>query len=187
VRRPESATDVAKTITQALSSQTPDLKVTVPPNPSELVLTGSQYSIKLAKDLISQLDTEAEVLEVDETVAKNLGLQLSQPVVSTTFAEGSPLAPSGGGTPAPTIGIEPFSRTPLSIGLTLNLLIQNGKARILSDPRITTVSGRTASIRAGALYRSLQPPEEAPERSRQRNFSLSDRRDLIHHAPGECR
>ncbi|MBC5801863.1 MAG: hypothetical protein GIX03_02380 [Candidatus Eremiobacteraeota bacterium] len=90
------------------------------------------------------LDTE--VLEVDETVAKNLGLQLAQPVLSTTFAEGSPLVPASGGTPAPTIGIQPFSRTPLSLGLTLNLLIQNGKARILSDPRITTVSGRTASI-----------------------------------------
>ncbi|MBC5801870.1 MAG: hypothetical protein GIX03_02415 [Candidatus Eremiobacteraeota bacterium] len=31
----------------------------------------------------------------------------------------------------------------------MNPLIQNGTARILSDPRITTVSGRTASIRAG--------------------------------------
>jgi len=151
-----TATDVATTVTQALSSQAPDLKITVPPNSSELVLTGSQYSLKLAKDLINQLDTaqplvvmDTEVLEVDETVAKNLGLQLTQPVVSTTFTEGSPLAPASGGTPPATIGIQPFSRTPLSLGLTLNLLIQNGKARILSDPRITTVSGRTASIRAG--------------------------------------
>ncbi|MBC5806903.1 MAG: hypothetical protein GIW96_11905, partial [Candidatus Eremiobacteraeota bacterium] len=92
-----TATDIATTVTQALSSQAPDLKITVPPNSSELVLTGSQYSIKLAKDLINQLDTaqplvvlDTEVLEVDETVAKNLGLQLTQPVVSTTFTEGSP-------------------------------------------------------------------------------------------------
>jgi len=33
--------------------------------------------------------------------------------------------------------------------LQLNLLIQRGYARILSDPRITTLSGRTSSIRAG--------------------------------------
>ncbi|MBC5805713.1 MAG: hypothetical protein GIW96_05780, partial [Candidatus Eremiobacteraeota bacterium] len=92
-----TATDIATTVTQALSSQAPDLKITVPPNSSELVLSGSQYSIKLAKDLINQLDTaqplvvlDTEVLEVDETVAKNLGLQLTQPVVSTTFTEGSP-------------------------------------------------------------------------------------------------
>jgi hypothetical protein len=31
----------------------------------------------------------------------------------------------------------------------LNLLVQNGKGRVLADPRITTLSGRTASIRAG--------------------------------------
>ncbi|MBC5824663.1 MAG: hypothetical protein GIX02_07490 [Candidatus Eremiobacteraeota bacterium] len=87
-----TATDIATTVTQALSSQAPDLKITVPPSSSELVLTGSQYSIKLAKDLINQLDTaqplvvlDTEVLEVDETVAKNLGLQLTQPVVGSTF------------------------------------------------------------------------------------------------------
>jgi hypothetical protein len=33
--------------------------------------------------------------------------------------------------------------------LTLNLLIQNGKAKVLADPKLTTLSGRTASIRSG--------------------------------------
>lgn len=152
-----SATDLATTVTQALSSQAPDLKITVPPNSNQMILTGSPYSIKLAKDLINQLDVsqplvvlDTEVLEVDETVAKNLGLQFQQPVVSSAFTETSPSVPSSGGTPPPQpIGILPFTRTPLTIGLQLNLLIQRGYARILSDPRITTVSGRTASIRAG--------------------------------------
>ena len=44
---------------------------------------------------------------------------------------------------------QPLGRTPLSFGLSLNLLIQNGKGRVLADPRITTISGRTATIRAG--------------------------------------
>ena len=152
-----SATDLATTVTQALSSQAPDLKITVPPNSNQMILTGSPYSIKLAHDLINQLDVaqplvvlDTEVLEVDETAAKNLGLQFSQPVVSATFNEQTPPVPLTGGTPPPQpIGLLPFTRTPLSLGLTLNMLIQRGYARILSDPRITTVSGRTASIRAG--------------------------------------
>src|SRR6202035_3366487 len=37
----------------------------------------------------------------------------------------------------------------LSFQAQVNLLIQNGKARVLADPRITTISGRTATIRAG--------------------------------------
>ncbi|HKU66861.1 MAG TPA: secretin N-terminal domain-containing protein [Candidatus Baltobacteraceae bacterium] len=152
-----SATDLATTVTQALSSQAPDLKITVPPNSNQMILTGSSYSIRLAKDLIDKLDVaeplvvlDTEVLEVDETAAKNLGLQFAQPVVSTTFNESTPPLPLNGGTPPPQpIGLLPFTRSPLSLGVQLNLLIQRGYARILSDPRITTVSGRTASIRAG--------------------------------------
>jgi type II secretory pathway component GspD/PulD (secretin) len=151
-----SATDIATTVTQALSTQAPDLKVTVPPNSTQLILTGSPYSIKLAKDLIAQLDVaqplvvlDTEVLEVDEQVAKNLGLQIQTPVVSTTFAEIGPTPDPLTGASPPLMRLHGFSRTTLSVGAQLNLLIQNGKARILSDPRITTISGRTASIRAG--------------------------------------
>ena len=153
-----SATDIATTITQALAAAAPDLKVTVPPNSTQLVLTGSSYSIKLAKDLIDQLDTpqplvvlDTEVLEVDETDAKNLGLQFAQggAFIGTTFTEVAPPQPATGGTPPPLYGMQPLSRTPITFGVQLNLLIQQGKARVLADPRISTLSGRTASIRAG--------------------------------------
>lgn len=150
-----SATDIATTVTQALQQTAPDLHITVPPNSTQLVLTGSPYSIKLARDLISQLDVaqklvvlDTEILEVDETVAKNLGLQLS-PLITTTYSEITPSAPITGGTPPPLLGLQPLSRTPLSFSATLNLALQTGNARILADPRITTISGRTATIRAG--------------------------------------
>ena len=150
-----SATDIATTVTQALQGQAPDLHITVPPNATQLVLTGSPYAIRLAKGLIEQLDVEqklvvldTEILEVDESAAKNLGLSFSSPVVSSTFTETAP-TPSDGGTPPPFLQFQPLGRTPLSFGLSLNLLIQNGKGRVLADPRITTISGRTATIRAG--------------------------------------
>jgi type II secretory pathway component GspD/PulD (secretin) len=151
-----SANDIAQTVTQALSNAAPDLKVVVPPNSTQLVLTGSQYGIELAKNLIAKLDQpqplvvlDTEVLEVDETKAKNLGLQITNPVISSTFSEITPSQPIDGGTPPPLMKLQPFSRTAIQIGAQLNLLIQKGDARILADPRITTVTGRTASIRAG--------------------------------------
>jgi type II secretory pathway component GspD/PulD (secretin) len=150
-----SATDIATTVTQALQAQAPDLRITVPPNATQLVLSGSPYAIRLAKSLIEQLDVEqklvvldTEILEVDETAAKNLGLSFSSPVVSSTFTEVPPSSPDGG-TPPPFLKLQPLTRTPLSFGLSLNLLIQTGKGRVLADPRITTISGRTATIRAG--------------------------------------
>jgi len=150
-----SASDIATTVTQALQQSAPDLRITVPPNSTQMVLTGSPYSIKLARDMINELDVaqklvvlDTEILEVDETVAKNLGLQVS-PIVSSIYTEVSPAAPPTGGTPPPLQGFQTFGRSPVSFTATLNLLIQRGSARILADPRITTISGRTATIRAG--------------------------------------
>jgi type II secretory pathway component GspD/PulD (secretin) len=150
-----SATDIATTVTQALQGQSGDLRITVPPNGTTLVLTGSPYGIRLAKHLIDLLDVEqklvvldTQILEVDESAAKNLGLSFTAPGVSSTFSETSPSA-SDGGTPPPFLKLQPLTRTPVSFGLSLNLLIQSGKGRVLADPRITTISGRTATIRAG--------------------------------------
>ncbi|HEX8807275.1 MAG TPA: secretin N-terminal domain-containing protein, partial [Candidatus Aquilonibacter sp.] len=41
-----TATDLATTVTQALQQEAPDLHITVPPNSTRLILTGSPYSIK---------------------------------------------------------------------------------------------------------------------------------------------
>jgi type II secretory pathway component GspD/PulD (secretin) len=150
-----SATDIATTVTQALQGTASDLHITVPPNGTQLVLAGSPVAIRLAKSLIERLDVEqklvvldTEILEVDESAAKNLGLSFTTPALSTTFTETTPSSPDGG-TPAPFIGFQPLTRTPVSFGITLNLLVQSGKGRVLADPRITTISGRTATIRAG--------------------------------------
>ncbi|HEX3468672.1 MAG TPA: secretin N-terminal domain-containing protein [Candidatus Elarobacter sp.] len=150
-----SASDIATTVTQALQGQASDLHITVPPNGTQLILTGSPYAIRLAKGLIAQLDVEqklvvldTEILELDENAAKNLGLSFSTPVITTTVNETTPNAPDGG-TPPPFLQFQPLTRSPVSFGLSLNLLLQSGKGRVLADPRITTISGRTASIRAG--------------------------------------
>ncbi|MEO6989929.1 MAG: hypothetical protein ABI346_00150, partial [Candidatus Baltobacteraceae bacterium] len=117
--------------------------------------TGSPYSIKLARELIDKLDVaqklvvlDTEVLEIDETESRNLGLSLPQPIIASTFSEVVPIADQNGNTPR-LLRLQPLQRTGLSLAAQLNLLIQHGNGRVLADPRITTVSGRTATIRAG--------------------------------------
>ena len=151
-----TATDIATAVTQFLQPTAPDLRITVPNESNQLMVSGSPYTLKLAKQLIDQLDVappqvvlDTEILEVDENVAKNLGLTFNVAALSTTYSEIPPAPPPTGGTPPPLLGFQPVSRTPLSAQFTLNFLIQNGQARVLADPRITTISGHTASIRAG--------------------------------------
>ncbi|MBV8582984.1 MAG: hypothetical protein JO241_03230 [Candidatus Eremiobacteraeota bacterium] len=162
-----SAADIATTVTTALQGSAGDLHITVPPNSTELVLTGSPYSIKLARELIDKLDhpqtmvtLDTEVLEVDEGTSKQLGLQFPTAAVSTTLTEVPPLYPPGNTVPGagqqiPYLNFMPLIRTPMQLTAVMNFLIQNNHARILEDPRITTVSGRTASLRAGETVNIL--------------------------------
>lgn len=156
-----SATDLATMVTQTLASQTPDLHVTAAPTTPQLMLTGNPYSIKLAKDLLAQLDVaqrlvalDTEILEVDENTAKNLGLQLSNAVggafsFGALFSEIAPTPDPNTGVTPPLKRLRPLGRTGLGFIAVLNLAIEHGTARVLADPRITTLSGHTATIRAG--------------------------------------
>jgi type II secretory pathway component GspD/PulD (secretin) len=156
-----SATDIAQTVQAALGGTAPDLKVTVHPNSTRLVLTGSPYSIALAKDLIAQLDVaeplvvlDTEVLEVDENVQKQLGLKFPTAALSTTYTELTPPAQASGAA-SQLLQLQPLTRTPLTLGAELDFLITTNRAKILEDPRITTFSGRTASLRAGETVNIL--------------------------------
>jgi len=147
--------DAVASFTQALQVITPDVRVVQLPTPGQIALVGPPSSVRTARQFLDKVDVvpplvvlDTEVLEVDESVAKNIGLQLGTAALSTTFTEMQP-PPNADGSP-PRLGrFQALSRTPISFTAQLNLLVQNGKGRVLADPRITTLSGRTASIRAG--------------------------------------
>jgi type II secretory pathway component GspD/PulD (secretin) len=148
--------DVASAVTQALQPSAPDLRITVPNGTQQLIVTGSPQSVRAAKEMITELDVvpqsvvlDTEILELDETSSRNLGLQLLTTSVSTTFSEIQPTPNPLTGVPGRLVPFQALTRTPVSFQAAVNLLIQNGKARVLADPRITTISGRTATIRAG--------------------------------------
>ena len=147
--------DAVASMAQAIQIVAPDVRVVQLPTPGQIALFGPPPSVRTARDFIDSVDVvpplvvlDTEVLELDESVAKNLGLQLGTAAVSTTFTEMQP--PSNNDGSPPRLGrFQALSRTPISFTAQLNLLVQNGKGRVLADPRITTLSGRTASIRAG--------------------------------------
>jgi general secretion pathway protein D len=150
-----SAQDMATAVTQALGQMATGLHLTVPANSDEIILTGDPTSVRLAKELIEKLDVvprqvvlDTEVLEVDESTADNVGLLLPNAVLSTTFSEVQP-TPDAYGNPGRINGLQPITRTALSLTAELNLQIQKGHGRVLADPRILALSGHTASIRAG--------------------------------------
>ncbi len=63
-----SAQDVATALTQALGQLAPDLRVTVPANTNELLLTGSPTSVRMAKDLIAKIDRTPPQVELDTEI-----------------------------------------------------------------------------------------------------------------------
>ena len=150
-----SSQDIATAVQAALAQSHPELHVVVPNGMQAIILTGSAQAVRDAKDLIAALDIvpqsvvlDTEILELDENTSRNLGLQLGTTSIGTTFTEVVP-PNDASGNPARLGNLQALTRTPISFQAQINLLLQNGSARVLADPRITTLSGHTATIRAG--------------------------------------
>ena len=110
---------------------------------------------RITTDLTSQIDIKVYVLEVDHTAAKNLGIQLQSAVFQQngTYILGPPSFPAVenpvGLGKALTFG--PFFRT-ITLAPTLNLLLQEGHARMLSAPDLVTTPGNPATFLVGGSF-----------------------------------
>lgn len=107
---------------------------------------------RITTDTTSQIDVKVYVLEVDRTALNNLGLQLQ----AATFLQnggyllGPPLFPVVE-QPQPAgkaLNVGPFFRT-VTLAPTLNLLMQEGHARMLSAPDLVTLPGNKATFLVG--------------------------------------
>lgn len=105
----------------------------------------------------SEIDIKVYVLEVDKTAQSNLGLQLQSAVFNPglnpqTYSLGGPSFPVVEGFSQPPSGlgftIQPFFRT-ITLAPTLNLLMQEGHARVLSSPNLVTSPGAKATFLVG--------------------------------------
>ena len=105
----------------------------------------------------SQIDIKVYVLEVDKTAQSNLGLQLNSATFNPalgpqSYTIGSPSFPVVEGFSQPPSGtgftIMPFFRT-VTLAPTLNLLMQEGHAKVLSSPNLVTSPGAKATFLVG--------------------------------------
>jgi Flp pilus assembly secretin CpaC len=103
----------------------------------------------------SQIDIKVYVLEVDKTAQSNLGLQLQAATPTTGQAVpsfGPPSIPFIESPSAPGSGlgftVQPFYRA-ITLAPTLNLLMEEGHARVLSSPDLVTTPGTNATFLVG--------------------------------------
>ena len=111
----------------------------------------------------SQIRLEAQIIEINSDYTKNLGIQYWSQTPGSNSSSGSSSGNSNSGITVGTAGLfyggEDFSSTRkhggwlgshvANVNVTLQALINEGKARILSRPSITTMSGKTANILIG--------------------------------------
>ena len=111
----------------------------------------------------SQIRLEAQIIEINSDYTKNLGIQYWSQTPGSNSSSGSSTGNPNSGITVGTAGLfyggEDFSSTRkhggwlgshvANVNVTLQALINEGKARILSRPSITTMSGKTANILIG--------------------------------------
>lgn len=111
----------------------------------------------------SQIRLEAQIIEINSDYTKNLGIQYWSQTPGSNSSSGSSSDNTNSGITVGTAGLfyggEDFSSTRkhggwlgshvANVNVTLQALINEGKARILSRPSITTISGKTANILIG--------------------------------------
>ncbi len=110
---------------------------------------------RISTDLISQVDIKVYVLEVDNTALKNLGVQLQSAIFQKdgTYILGGPNFPAVESPvgPGKALTTGPFFRT-ITLAPTLNLLLQEGHARMLSAPDLVTTPGNPATFLVGGSF-----------------------------------
>jgi len=94
------------------------------------------------------IELDVEVLEVNKDGTKTLGMNwLDSTTGAIALTEPSRFPTRLAGVPDSLIRVTEWTHT--SLGATLNLLVQEGKARILSRPKLACQSGKEAELLVG--------------------------------------
>ena len=107
---------------------------------------------RISTDTTSQIDIKVYVLEVDNTALSNLGVQLQSATFTPggTYVLGPPSFPAVEmpQPPGGALKVGAFFRS-VTLAPTLNLLMQEGHARVLSSPDLVTTPGNNATFLVG--------------------------------------
>jgi len=109
---------------------------------------------RLSTETTTQIAIKVNILEIDRTGLKQLGISLQgatpDPNNPGSFTLGNPtfVGIEGGGVTTPALNVAPFFRL-TRLAPTLDLIVQSGHARELSAPDLVTSPGQEASFLVG--------------------------------------
>jgi len=125
------------TAAKVITEQVKDIKVSSDDTLNTIIVTGTPDQHERVRAILQTLDrplpqilVEAEVFSVQDSVEKTLGIDWS---INAQY----------------TISLAPGSLDPFEIVARLQAAARNGKAKVLSRPRVLTVSGEQATITVG--------------------------------------
>lgn len=121
-----------------------------------LLLIGPRPDIVKVKQYLDQLDVapkqvmiDVKVTDVSLTDEQQLGVMWNWSTLGI-----QEIAP-GGATTVPDLQLGRFGHAPVTFNATLEAMLKTQKARLLANPRIAVLDGRTASIHVGDTVRYL--------------------------------
>jgi len=139
--------------------------------PNTLLLTGAPADIARARQVLESVDVrtqqmvfEAKVVDVSNSDFSKIGLtfDFSNGGTGIGIGEADTASPTiqGIGARRPNFGA--ILRTPYSIGANLDLLAQNGRARVLASPNISALDGQPAVVFIGDQIKYVIRQEVTP-------------------------
>jgi type II secretory pathway component GspD/PulD (secretin) len=132
---------------------------------NSLVVNGQPDQVEAVVNAIKSLDRtpaliafEVEMIEVDSDAARTLGVDWlgaqGTPIFSLSWKEAEPIIPPGQQKES-LIDWRPWTRTSLQIVTQLKMLEEEGYAKVLARPSLTTLENKTARIITGDRFTIL--------------------------------
>ena len=132
-------------------------KVNISQETNSLVLIGTPDDIIAVEKLLSKMDTpqpqvilEAKIIEINKDALKDLGVDWSDSL-QFSIQEGTRLAePTNTLNPSRDVfEVYKLDRTPVMFDVVIKMLEEENKAKVLSNPSITTLNNKEAEIFVG--------------------------------------
>ncbi|MBL8013028.1 MAG: hypothetical protein JNN05_04195 [Candidatus Omnitrophica bacterium] len=124
---------------------------------NSLIVIGNPDEIQKVQKAVESIDypqpqvvLEANIVEVNKDALKDLGVDWSDEVVFSYQESGRPFELPNVTDPSKSVlTIGALERTPLSFTTAIKMLESQNKAKVLSNPRVTTMNEREAEIFVG--------------------------------------
>jgi type II secretory pathway component GspD/PulD (secretin) len=124
---------------------------------NSLIVVGSPDEINRAEEIVNKIDQpqpqvilEAKIIEVNKDALKDLGVDWSNSMTINYQESGRPVDFANvEDAPGSAFKVFSIARNPLQFSSVIQMLEEQNKARVLSNPRVTTMNDKEAEIFVG--------------------------------------